>query len=207
MAERETREPLQRYREKRDFSRTPEPAGEPAVSPERHVFVIQQHDASHLHYDLRLEVGGVLKSWAVPKGPSLDPHVRRLAMMTEDHPLEYAEFEGVIPEGNYGAGVVMVWDIGLYDNLSEKDGHPITMEQAFDKGHVIVRLHGHKLHGGFHLVRTAPDPQGRSRWLLIKRQDAAADPACDPTRDLPHSALTRRSLEQIARDEGRQHAA
>lgn len=149
-------DPLQKYRSKRDFRRTGEPSGEgqagAGVEP---IFVIQKHDASTLHYDFRLEVDGVLKSWAVPKGPSTDPRVRRLAVPTEEHPMEYADFEGVIPEGEYGGGVVMVWDCGTYRNLrAEKGEDGATMDEAIDGGKAEVWLEGRKLRGGYVLIRT-----------------------------------------------------
>ena len=191
-------QPLEKYHEKREFSRTPEPYGGagPSAQP---IFVIQKHDASHLHYDLRLEMGGVLKSWAVPKGPSTHPGTMRLAMLTEDHPLDYARFEGVIPEGNYGAGTVLVWDTGPYRNRREEkpEGHRMTMEQSFDDGKIEVWLEGKKLKGGYALIRTKKN-EGRG-WLLVKMRDDFADKPPDPVRDLPDSALTGRSLEQIAK--------
>jgi len=125
-------DPLKDYRDKRDFNQTPEPVGETQASTKKPVFVIQKHDARNLHYDLRLEHGGVLKSWAVPKGPSMDPMVKRLAVPTEDHPMGYLDFEGVIPKGNYGAGTVIVWDIGLYRNLKGDDA---DLGRNLDEGH------------------------------------------------------------------------
>jgi len=187
---------LKEYQGKRDFSRTPEPAGkEPGASREP-IFVIQKHAASHLHYDFRLEVDGVLKSWAVPKGPSTDPKDKRLAVPTEDHPLAYADFEGVIPEGAYGAGTVLVWDTGPYRNLTEKKGVPIPMAQAVDHGHVKIRLEGRKLQGGYALTRfrTGKDES----WLLIKADDAEADPRRNPVATEPHSVLSGRTIEEIA---------
>src|SRR5438046_3077350 len=140
---------LERYRHKRDFGITPEPRGRVAARQAKELaYVIQKHDASHLHYDFRLELGGVLLSWAVPKGPSLDPSVKRLAMQTEDHPVEYGGFEGTIPKGAYGGGTVMVWDRGTW----EPEGDP---EAAYRAGRLNFRLHGQKLTGGWHLVRTA----------------------------------------------------
>ena len=144
-----TNDKLKEYQSKRDFRRTKEPLGGSKISSDRPVFVIQKHDASNLHYDFRLEVDGVLKSWAVPKGPSTDPSEKRLAMPTEDHPLEYADFEGVIPEGEYGAGPVLVWDTGNYRNLrQEKDDGAASMEQAYADGKLEVYLEGQKLQGG-----------------------------------------------------------
>ncbi len=167
---------LQEYKHKRDFTKTPEPKPKIKRSRRATLFVIQEHHASHLHYDFRLEMDGVLKSWAIPKGPSLDPHIKRLAALTEDHPLDYATFEGVIPEG-YGAGTVIVWDTGHYDNLSEKDGEPISMEQAFKKGHLKFFLHGKKLKGVFSLIRFNNSDKN---WLLIKVDDEYADARSNP---------------------------
>jgi DNA ligase D-like protein (predicted 3'-phosphoesterase) len=159
--------------------------------------VVQKHAAKKLHYDFRLEVEGVLKSWAVPKGPSLNPAEKRLAVPTEDHPLEYAHFEGVIPEGEYGAGTVLVWDIGTFRNLTEKKGKPVPLAEAVAHGHVKVWLQGKKLRGGFSLTRfkTGKD----EAWLLVKNQDEMADARRDPVAEEPDSALSGRSLEEIAR--------
>uniref|UniRef100_A0A7C5ESF8 DNA ligase n=1 Tax=Desulfobacca acetoxidans TaxID=60893 RepID=A0A7C5ESF8_9BACT len=190
-------DPLRAYREKRQFCRTPEPAGggrRPAGKPP--IFVIQKHAARTLHYDFRLEVDGVLKSWAVPKGPSMDPKDKRLAVPTEDHPLEYADFEGVIPEGEYGAGTVMVWDYGTFENLTEKKGKPVPLGEAVEHGHLKVWLQGRKLKGGFALTRFKKAPD--EAWLLVKADDEAADPGRDLLREEPLSALTGRSLEEIA---------
>jgi DNA ligase D-like protein (predicted 3'-phosphoesterase) len=194
-------EPLESYRSKRQFKRTPEPYGvsvEPLAKPP--LYVIQKHDASHLHYDFRLEMEGVLKSWAVPKGPSTHPRTMRLALLTEDHPVDYGGFEGVIPEGNYGAGTVMVWDTGTYRNLrAEKPGgQGLTMGQSFAEGKIEVWLDGKKLKGAYALIRTKRD-EGKS-WLLLKMKDEHADKPADPVKDMPDSALTGRTMEQIARD-------
>jgi DNA ligase D-like protein (predicted 3'-phosphoesterase) len=165
---------LKSYRQKRNFEITAEPeplfskAGHPREKPVDVIFVVQQHDARNLHYDLRLEVEGVLKSWAVPKGPSMDPKDKRLAIETEDHPLEYAGFEGIIPEGQYGAGTVIVWDAGTYRNITEKDGQMIPMSQALEKGHAAFWLEGRKLKGGFALTRT------KRGWILVKMRDEHA---------------------------------
>lgn len=195
-----TEDSLERYREKRQFQRTPEPYGHEGKLKGQPIFVIQKHDASHLHYDFRLEMGSVLKSWAVPKGPSTTPRVMRLAMLTEDHPIEYAGFEGVIPEG-YGAGTVMVWDTGTYRNLRE-DKDP---QQSFDAGKIEFWLEGKKLRGGYALIRTkgmGGGGDGGRKWLLVKMKDEFAGTPPDPVKDEPDSALTGRSLEQIALDEG-----
>jgi bifunctional non-homologous end joining protein LigD len=199
-------EPLETYREKRHFPLTPEPYGEKEKPEEKPIFVIQKHDASHLHYDFRLEWGGVLKSWAVPKGPSTTPRVMRLAMLTEDHPLDYATFEGVIPEGNYGAGTVMVWDSGTYRNLrAEKPDSPADMEQSFRDGKIEVWLDGKKLKGGYGLIRTrgmgGSGDDGR-KWLLVKMKDEYAGKPADPVKTMPDSASTGRSLDEIARASG-----
>jgi DNA ligase D-like protein (predicted 3'-phosphoesterase) len=158
--------------------------------------VIQKHDASTLHYDFRIEAGGVLKSWAVPKGPSTDPRVKRLAVPTEDHPLDYADFEGVIPAGEYGGGTVLVWDSGTYDNITEKNGKLQPVTTALDKGHLLIELHGEKLKGGYALQRTGKGE--KARWLLIKMKDAAADARRNPVSTQPQSVLSGRNLKQIA---------
>ncbi len=191
---------LQAYRAKRDPRRTPEPSG--ARRPRRGrrgqpIFVIQKHDASSLHYDFRLEANGVLKSWAVPKGPSTNPRDKRLAMPTEDHPMDYADFEGVIPEGEYGAGTVLVWDTGTWRNLTEKDGEQVPVEQALRDGHLRFELQGSKLHGPYALTRVGRG--GRERWLLVKMAGEGADARRKPVRSQPDSVLSGRGLEEIAR--------
>ncbi len=190
---------LEEYRRKRRFAQTPEPAGE-AVAGGKGVlrFTVQKHHATRLHYDLRLEIGGVLKSWAVPKGPTQDPAEKRLAMMVEDHPLEYLLFEGIIPADNYGAGTVMVWDTGTYEALL--DPNP---EVGLAKGDLKFRLEGKKLKGEFALVRMRsrrPGSKG-NEWLLLKKKDAHARPGWD-AEVFDWSVITKRSLEQIAADEG-----
>lgn len=183
---------LDEYRKKRKFEKTPEPP--PQVVPGGgNTFVVQQHDATRMHWDLRLEINGVLVSWAVPKGPSLNPADKRLAVMTEDHPLAYGGFEGIIPEG-YGAGTVMVWDNGTF----EVEGGGTAAEQLA-RGDMKIRLHGQKLHGGFALVhsgRRSLDPKDKKNWLLIKHRDEAADPNWDIAK-LEWSALSGRSLREI----------
>ncbi len=164
----------------------------------RPIFVVQKHDASRLHYDLRLEIDGVLKSWAVPKGPSTDPKQKRLAAPTEDHPLDYAGFEGTIPEGEYGGGTVMVWDTGTYRNTRAENDQQVSMGQAFEEGKIEIWLEGTKLRGGYALIRTGKG--GDPRWLLMKKNDSEADASRDPVSTEPNSAVTGRSLEQIASD-------
>ena len=206
---------VEEYQKKRDFSRTAEPAGKKAAGKkaagtkaaakkahagERPIFVVQEHDATTLHYDFRLEVEGVLKSWAVPKGPSTDPREKRLAIPTEDHPLDYADFEGVIPQGEYGGGAVMIWDRGTYDNITEKDGEVVPLADALARGHALVRLHGQKLSGGYALQRTGKGED--ARWLLVKMKDEAADARRNPVSTQPRSVASGRTLEEIADDEG-----
>src|SRR5919201_383710 len=171
---------LRAYREKRNFGRSPEPKGTRARARKEPRFVIQKHDASRLHYDFRLETDGVLKSWAVPKGPSTDPREKRLAMPTEDHPLDYADFEGVIPEGEYGAGTVIVWDSGSYRNLGEE-----PVERMLEDGHATVWLEGSKLRGGYALTRIGKGK--RERWLLVKMDDEGADRRRNPVSTQPES--------------------
>lgn len=188
------------YANRRDFSRTPEPQDGGHKSGDRPIFVIQKHAASTLHYDFRIEVDGVLKSWAVPKGPSTDPRDKRLATPTEDHPLAYADFEGVIPEDQYGAGTVIVWDTGPYENLTEKDGKRVSAAEAIEHGHLLLYLHGHKLRGGYLLQRMGKHVG--ADWLLIKKDDAEADARRKPTSTQPRSVLSGRTSEQVAAQDG-----
>jgi len=194
---------LAEYRRKRDFSRTDEPAGGKARSGKKLAFVIQKHAASHLHYDLRLELDGVMKSWAVPKGPSLDPSVKRLAMQVEDHPIEYNTFEGTIPKGEYGGGTVMLWDRGTY---TYGGSHPDPIEGlrlGYQKGDFKFVLNGKRLKGSWVLVRTRRDDRGKAQWLLIKHRDEYAVPGSDVTAEHQTSVATRRSMEQIAGGDGK----
>lgn len=179
---------LREYAKKRRFERTPEPkAKAPAAAKgKQRLYVIQKHRATALHYDVRLEDAGVLLSWAVPKGPSLDPSVKRLAMQVEDHPIEYATFEGVIPAGEYGGGTVMVWDVGTWEPL----------EGSFADGAIRLRIRGKKLRGAWRLIHT----RGR-QWLLIKSHDAAASTK-DVTLSKPRSILSRRLMAGIAKAAG-----
>jgi DNA ligase D-like protein (predicted 3'-phosphoesterase) len=188
---------LRTYQKKRDFSRTPEPKGGTSGRVGRPRFVVQKHRATTLHYDFRLQVGSVMKSWSVPKGPSLDPKVKRLAIKTEDHPLEYQSFEGVIPEGEYGAGTVIVWDAGTYRNITERDARPVPLERGLRDGHIAVWLNGKKLRGGFALTRLRRAKQ--EQWLLVKMQDAEAAPGRDITRTEPRSVRSGRTLEEVAK--------
>ncbi len=200
-------EPLAEYRRKRDFDLTAEPAGgDPdtgAASTARLLFVVQKHAASSLHYDFRLELDGVLKSWAVPKGPSLDPADKRLAVMTEDHPLEYASFEGVIPAGEYGGGTVLVWDAGWWEPdlawiKTAKESAPLDPRDALAKGELKIVLHGAKLSGSWALVQMKG--RGEKNWLLIKHRDESSQSGTSIVEVAPHSAITGRSLEQVAAD-------
>ncbi|MGZ6563235.1 MAG: DNA polymerase ligase N-terminal domain-containing protein [Solirubrobacteraceae bacterium] len=190
---------LREYRAKRNLRRTPEPAGRQRRprAPHDPIFVVQKHAARSEHYDFRLEVDGVLKSWAVPKGPSTDPSEKRLAIRVEDHPLDYATFEGVIPEGEYGAGAVIVWDTGTYRNRTRRDGREVPIERALDDGHVVVELFGRKLRGAYALTRIGVDGRGRERWLLLKKRDEAAAADDDLTASRPESVLTGRTIDQI----------
>jgi bifunctional non-homologous end joining protein LigD len=175
----------------RNFEETPEPSGDqPRGHAERRSFVIQQHAARRMHYDFRLEHEGVLWSWSVPKGPSLAPTERRLAVRTEDHPLDYADFEGIIPPGQYGSGTVVVWDHGAW----EPEGDPA---EAMKKGRLTFTLHGEKLHGRWHLVKTRGDGR-QETWLLFKGRDDAASDTADVVAENPKSVLSGRTIEQVA---------
>ena len=198
---------LAEYERKRDFSKTAEPSGRGkgrGRAKRRHLrFTVQKHAATSLHYDFRLEVDGVLASWAVPKGPSTDPADKRLAMRAEDHPLDYLEFEGVIPKGEYGAGPVIVWDRGVYENISEdRQGRKMELSEAVEKGDVKVFLLGEKIRGAYALVRTKTDDRGREQWLLIKKRGEGADRRRRPTSSQPESVLSGRTIEQVLKEEG-----
>jgi DNA ligase D-like protein (predicted 3'-phosphoesterase) len=195
---------LEDYRRRRDRRKTPEPAGRRGSAGKRPRFVVQEHQARSHHFDFRLEVDGVLKSWAVPKGPSTDPREKRLAMPVEDHPLDYAEFEGVIPEGQYGAGAVVIWDRGTYDHLPGQDGKLQPVAKALEDGHLVIRLHGEKLKGGYTLQRIAESDD--ERWLLIKLKDEAADARRRPTASQPRSVSSGRTIDDLAEEGGRRAA-
>jgi bifunctional non-homologous end joining protein LigD len=189
---------LVEYRRKRDFNRTSEPKGGRAGSKQKLGFVVQKHAASHLHYDLRLELDGVMKSWAVPKGPSLDPSVKRLAMEVEDHPIEYNKFEGTIPQGEYGGGTVMLWDRGTY-GYGGSDPDPVEgLRRGYAKGDLKFVLNGKRLKGSWVLVRMRRDRPGKAQWLLIKHRDEHAVPGSDVTDENQTSVATGRTLEEIA---------
>ena len=197
---------LKEYERKRDFSKTKEPSGKgkkKGKARRKHPrFAFQKHSATSEHYDLRLEVDGVLASWAVPKGPSTNPADKRLAMRTEDHPLAYLEFEGVIPKGEYGAGPMIVWDRGVFENISEtRRGEPLTLEEGLEKGDLKLFLLGEKIRGPYALVRTSK-PGDREQWLLIKKRGEGADRRRKPTSTQPESVLTGRTIEQVHKEEG-----
>ncbi|MGY1439317.1 DNA polymerase ligase N-terminal domain-containing protein [Streptomyces reniochalinae] len=183
---------LRTYRRKRRFDRTEEPEGKRAHGGEEPRYVVQIHDATSLHFDFRLEWDGVLKSWSVPKGPSMNPHDKRLAMPTEDHPLDYRTFEGVIPRGEYGAGPVIVWDQGTYEPLSRDFG------KALARGHISFRMHGGKLRGDWALSRFRSGDDGeREAWLLVKKSDSHASARGTPDPRRVRSALSDRTLKQV----------
>ncbi len=189
---------LSTYRKKRDFEQTDEPSGDVKVAPaKRRRFVIQKHAATHLHYDLRLEFDGVFKSWAVTRGPSLDPHDKRLAVEVEDHPLDYGDFEGTIPKGQYGGGTVQLWDRGYWESDDP--------ERGFKKGDLKFTLHGDKLHGSWVLVRMRHDRNGgkRTNWLLIKHRDEfAREGEANNILDEDRSVASGRSMARDRRGQG-----
>lgn len=188
--------PLTAYNAKRDFTRTDEPAGTiPRKRAKVLQFVIQKHEASHLHFDFRLELDGVMKSWAIPKGPSLDPAVKRLAMEVEDHPISYNTFEGTIPQGEYGGGTVMLWDRGTY--ISDDGSTAQSLRDGYDRGELKITLQGKRLRGGY-VLRRMKRP-GRPQWLLIKRDDAFADPTRDIVAEKTTSVASRRTMDSIAK--------
>jgi bifunctional non-homologous end joining protein LigD len=190
---------LSEYKRKRDFTKTAEPAGSPhGRTPHKSLrFVIQKHAASHLHYDFRLELDGVMKSWAVPKGPSVSTSVKRLAMEVEDHPIEYNTFEGTIPQGEYGGGTVMLWDRGTYtaDEAAAGEDPEKVLKREYRAGKMSITLHGERLEGSWALVRTDPGP--KPKWLLIKHRDAFAR-TYEATEEFVTSVTTDRTMEEIA---------
>jgi bifunctional non-homologous end joining protein LigD len=200
---------LKEYRQRRDFQSTIEPLGgaKEGAAPEKRGkqprFVVQKHDATRLHYDFRLEVDGVLKSWAVPEGPSTDPQVKRLAVETEDHPLEYLTFEGVIPEGQYGAGPIIVWDKGTFANIRGEKRKPFSLPESYEQGLIEVRLEGEKLHGAYALVRTK-FRDSKNSWLLVKMKDKEADPDLDLVTAFPESVKSGKTIEEVEEEGSRQ---
>lgn len=192
---------LSEYRRKRDFAKTAEPAGAAHAGrrkpAEKLAFVIQKHAASHLHFDLRLELDGVMLSWAVPKGPNLDPSVKRLAMQVEDHPIEYNTFEGTIPKGEYGGGTVMLWDRGTYESAGP-DGDVAELRRGYEKGDFKFVLHGKRLRGSWVLVRTRRGDERRPQWLLIKHRDEFAQPRTEIVAEVVTSVATGRTMGEIA---------
>ncbi|WP_322919405.1 non-homologous end-joining DNA ligase LigD [Nocardioides renjunii] len=187
-------DPLETYRRKRDFGRTPEPAGELAAADGAPRFVVQRHRASRLHYDLRFEIDGVLVSWAVPKGPTLDPSARRLAMHVEDHPIDYLDFEGVIPAGEYGGGDVVVWDIGTWEPVKTDDPRA-----SVEGGELHAEVHGQKLRGRLVLVRRDGDGESGEPWMLLHKRDKHAVEGWDPE-DHPRSVLSGRTNDEVLAD-------
>ncbi len=197
---------LAEYDRKRDFMVTAEPAGEvKATKRRRHAlrFVIQKHAASHLHFDLRLECDGVMKSWAVPKGPSLDPRVRRLAMQVEDHPIAYNTFEGTIPEGEYGGGTVMLWDRGKYAPVEGADDANAAVHAQLDEGKLVVEFEGDRMRGRWTLVRTGSPNPDKPQWLFIKGNDDYASSQVDLVDMTPTSVESGRTMDEIAADADR----
>jgi bifunctional non-homologous end joining protein LigD len=186
------------YNRKRDFTRTREPKGARRASGPVLEYVIQKHEATRLHYDLRLELDGVMKSWAVPKGPSLDPSVKRLAVEVEDHPMDYNRFEGTIPKGEYGGGTVMIWDRGSYQPYGESDDPVAGIRAGLKRGELKFTLKGVRLKGSWVLVRTRR--QGaKNQWLLIKYQDRYARSGSEATERFLKSVASKRSMAQIAK--------
>ncbi|MAN59951.1 MAG: DNA ligase [Flavobacteriaceae bacterium] len=191
------------YTNKRDFNKTNEPQGDTAKKPNGKppIFVIQKHDATNLHYDFRIQISGTLKSWSVPKGPSTDPSEKRMAIPTEDHPMGYADFEGAIPEDQYGGGTVMIWDKGTFKNLKkDSEGNPISIEDSYDMGTVEIWLTGKKIKGGYSLIKMkSGNMQGN--WLLIKQDDEEADARRRPTNTENKSVASGRTMKQIEKDD------
>lgn len=190
------------YRKKRNLDESPEPDNGGKSGSSQHQFVIHKHDASRLHYDFRLSIGGVFASWAVPKGLSTAANEKRLAIRVEDHPLDYADFEGTIPEGEYGAGTVMIWDRGGYEPIVDEDEDEKSMEEAREDGALKFELKGEKICGGYAMARTGKR-EGKEQWVIFKLDDEEADARRNPTSTEPDSVETGRSLEEIEEDESK----
>ncbi len=194
---------LASYRDKRDPGSTPEPDASNSEAGDGPIFVVQEHEASTRHFGFRIEIDGVLKSWSVPKGPSTDPSEKRMAIPTEDHPVDYADFEGVILEDEYGGGTVLIWDRGPYRNLRQAgDDDGASMAEALDEGKLEVWLEGDKTRGGYALIRTGAADDDGARWLLVKMDDDEADARRKPTSTEPQSVASGRTMDEIADDEG-----
>ncbi|MDX1627397.1 MAG: DNA polymerase ligase N-terminal domain-containing protein [Fulvivirga sp.] len=186
---------ISKYEEKRDLDESPEPdANRDESSKNTLRFSFQKHDAQNLHYDFRLEYEGVLKSWAIPKGPSTDPSEKRLAIRTEDHPLDYIDFEGVIPEDQYGAGNVLLWDKGTYENITKKDDELLELDQAIEDGHFLIRLSGEKISGGYAMTRIDDD---EGQWLLVKTDDDEADARRNPVNTETKSVKSGKEIDEL----------
>ena len=191
---------LKKYQEKRDFKKTTEPGmSREKKEKYRDIFVIQKHAASRLHYDFRIEIDDVLVSWAVPKGPSTDPREKRLAIRTEDHPLEYADFEGSIPEDQYGSGIVIVWDRGKYENQRD-----ISMSEALEEGKLEIWLKGQKIQGGYHFIRMKKQNEDKEQWLFMKARDDKADARRNPVSTEPESVVSNHTIQQL-KESGRKN--
>lgn len=190
------------YKKKRDFRKTDEPKGdENSSSSGEPIFVIQKHDATNLHYDFRIEIDGILKSWTIPKGPSTNPSEKQMAIPTEDHPLKYADFEGTIPEDEYGGGTVMIWDKGVFKNIKKNDnGELIDLERSYEDGLVEIYLKGEKLQGGYALVEMKSGDM-KGKWLLIKMDDEEADARRNPVSTEKKSVESGRTLKKIEKEE------
>lgn len=189
---------IDEYNKKRDFSKTEEPKGKEGNNEHSgRIFVIQKHQATNLHYDFRLEIDGVLKSWAIPKGPSTDPKDKRMAIPTEDHPLAYADFEGKIPEDQYGGGTVLVWDKGSYKDISNDSGN---LAKAYKDGVLEIELKGHKIKGGYSLVKMDSGEQ-KGNWLLIKKDDDKADARTKPVITQNKSVVSDKTIDEIAKQQ------
>lgn len=193
------------YKDKRNFDKTSEPKGNPKKSSGNEpLFVIQKHDASQLHYDFRIEIDGTLKSWSVPNGPSTDPSEKQMAIPTGDHPLEYADFEGVIPEDEYGGGTVMIWDKGTFENIKkDEDGNLMNLKKSYKEGTIEVDLKGEKIKGGYALVEMKSGKM-EGNWLLIKMDDEEADARRNPTSTEKKSLVSGRTLKEIENEESKE---
>jgi DNA ligase D-like protein (predicted 3'-phosphoesterase) len=195
------RKTFEKYTAERLFDKSPEPTGNKDRNGGKEpLFVIQEHDATSRHFDFRIECGGVLKSWSVPKGLSTDAGDKRLAIPTEDHPMRYADFEGIIPEAEYGAGTVIIWDRGTYTNLKEDEGEATSIAESFEEGHIIIWLKGDKLRGGYAFIRKEDDAD--SVWFAIKMKDDEADAHRNPVSTQPESVVSGKTLKDLSDEKG-----